>query len=76
MRFNPFKRKYFFVPPLQQKNFENIVTKGEIVHNEQVPLLRQRVSIKNSLSILDIFKIFSKMFSNSSAVDSFYLWNG
>ena len=56
---------------LQQTSFENIVTKGEIAHDEQFPLLPQcfQLYLIINLSFMEIFRMFANMFSKPYAAD-------
>ena len=58
-------------------NFENIVPKGEIAHDELFLLLAQCFQLCKLilLSFTEIFRIFVNMFSKSSAVDLLYVGN-
>ena len=55
--------------------FEKIVTKGEIAHNEQFHLLPEyfQCYLIVKPSLMEIFHMFAKVFSKSSAADLFYV---
>ena len=64
--------------PLQQTSFENTVTKGEIAQNEQFLLWPKYFQLYLIIMLLfiEIFPIFAKMFSKSSAADFLYMGKG
>ena len=72
-----FSAKYFLLtflhiyPHLQETNFENILAKGEFVHNEHFLLLSQcfqlYINYKTKFLYKYIFHIFSRLFKISAA---------
>ena len=57
---------------------ENIVTKGEIAHNEQIsPFATMFTDLSNNYTFIsDIFHICAYMFSKMYAADLLYLGKG
>ena len=54
-------------------SLENVVAKGEIAHDEQFILIATMISrLFNNRILIEIFPIFVKMFSKSSAADLFF----
>ena len=56
---------------MQQTTFENIVTRGDIAHNEQFLILPQcfQLYLIENLSFIAIFHFFVNKFWKSSAAD-------
>ena len=66
-----------FLTSLQQMTFENIVTKGAIVHNEQFPLLSPMCSTFCSIVVLSFIKsshIFLLKCFQSRLLHICYMW--
>ena len=61
--------------PLQQRIFENIVTNGEISHNEQFLHLPQWFQICLIITPPYILQFFAGMFTKLSAADLLYVEN-
>ena len=62
---------------LHQTTFENILTKGEIAHEEQFPLLPQcfQLYLIYKLLFMEIFQIMANCFSKLSAAKLAYVGN-
>ena len=60
---------------LQQMNYENIVTRGQIGHNEDFSLLPQCLQLYSLIkrSFIEHFQVFAKIFSKKSAADLLYV---
>ena len=74
----PFPTYRRILTHLQQTTLENIVTKGEIAHDEQFPLLPHcfQLYLIIKFSFMEIFHIFADMFSKSSAAELPYVGKG
>ena len=59
IRVKPFHKYKCILKPLQQTNFENIVAKGQITHNEQLIHSQQSFQLysKIKLSSVTVFKV-------------------